>query len=85
MTSNLSGLTASLRVPALAWRAAGLAPDPHVETLADCTVGQLQRFAEIDAKTADGRLFRQRARQCLEHLEDWVDRPDNVIQFRLTV
>ena len=54
-------LATNTRIPAAAWRLAGIAPEPGVATLADCSVEQLARFGAIDVTTMAGRQFRNAA------------------------
>ena len=63
MLTELDRLAADYAIPPQAWRLAGLEYDPAVETLADCSVVQLEAFAGIAAKTTEGRCFVIRARQ----------------------
>lgn len=54
-------LAETTRIPAAAWRLAGIAPEPGVVTLADCSIEQLARFGTIDVTTTTGRQFRNAA------------------------
>lgn len=63
--SDIDELTGGQKIPAAAWRVAGIAPDPAVTTLAQASIDQLRAFNRMNPTTARGYWFRTAATSML--------------------
>lgn len=60
---------ADIHIKPQAWRAAGMAPNTFMPTLAACDVPTLRTFAAMTVTTNEGRVFVARAAGMLAYLK----------------